>query len=341
MGMDSFVAERSDRWRELDGLLESSELRRARHDPDALRRLGTLYRSTAGDLALARRRFPGDPLVASLEARVGRARAVVYGSDRRGASFLHFVTTGYWRRVRERPKVLLAAVLLMMVPWLLASFWAVRSPAEARRLVPGGFSEVVDRSGADFHLSADQKAETSTEIFVHNITIAFLAFALGIAAGVGTALVLVYQGVLLGTVFGLAIQAGNGRPLFEFVTPHGVLELSCVAVAGAAGMRMGWAIVAPGNRSRGAALSAEARAAVEMAVGTALVLVFSGIVEGSLSTSGIGLVPAIVVGLTIGTIFWTLVFVRGRPERSDPARARRLATDPAPLPVRPVELPAR
>ena len=114
----------------------------------------------------------------------------------------------------------------------------------------------------------------------------------------------------------------TAEPLFEFVAPHGVLEISCIIVAGAAGMRMGWALVAPGRRRRRDALAIEARAAGEIAVGTAMVLVLCGIVEGSLSTSGIGLVPAITVGLLIGAAFWSLVWWRGKP---DPA----LAVDPS------------
>ncbi len=68
-----------------------------------MRRLGALYRATTADLALARRRFAGDPTVARLEALVTRARPLVYDRARRGGSVAEFATTGYWRRVRERP----------------------------------------------------------------------------------------------------------------------------------------------------------------------------------------------------------------------------------------------
>lgn len=336
MSLERFVRERESRWSELGRLLERSGAAH-RRDPDAIRRLGALYRSAAADLGVARRRFAGDPIVARLDTLVRRSRQVVYESERRRLSFRYFVTTGYWRRVRERPLLLLTAMLLTMGPWLLAGIWAVREPVQARGLVPGQFSGVVERERADFRLSPDEKAAASSEIFTNNIRVAFLAFATGIAAGLGTALVLVYQGVTLGTVFGLTIDAGNGSALFEFVAPHGVLEISCIIVAGAAGMRMGWALVAPGRRHRRDALAVEARAAGEIAVGTALVLVFSGVVEGSLSTSGIGLWPAIGVGLLIGGAFWFLVWWRGRP---DPADDTVEPTGPRPMPAaRPRDLP--
>jgi uncharacterized membrane protein SpoIIM required for sporulation len=329
---DDFVTSRRARWDELDELAGHGGRSPARRDPDALRRLGRLVRATAADLAVARRRFPGDPVVDRLEDLVRRGRQVVYGNDRRRMTFRHFVTTGYWRRVRERPAFLLAGFVLIMGPWLLASLWATRDPARAQGLAPEGFSSVVERDRADFGLTADEKAQVSSEIFTNTVRIAFLAFAAGIAAAIGAALVLVYQGVVLGAVFGLTIHAGNAEPLFEFVSAHGVLEISCIIVAGAAGMRMGWALVAPGRRRRGEALGIEARAAAEIAVGTGLVLVLCGIVEGTVSTSGIGLVPAIVLGLLIGAVFWGLVLWRGRPERAP-------AADPGPTEFAPPVAP--
>ena len=312
---------------ELDALLgRGSKLRK---DPDAIRRLSELYRATAADLAIARRRMPGDPLVVGLERRVVSARQRLAGLDRARPRIIHFLTTGYWQRVRERPRILLVAFLFLMVPWMLASIWATHEPAKAAGLVPGGAQSVTSRDRADFGLSADEKAQTSAAIFTNNIRVTFLAFALGIAAGVGALALLGYQGVVLGATFGLAIHVGNGEALFEFVFPHGILELSCIIVAGAAGMRMGWAIVAPGYRTRAEAVRAEAAGAIEMIAGTALVLVGCGIVEGSLSTSGIGLIPAIAVGVFLGAGFWSLVFFRGRPDAADVDTVDRAEVVPA------------
>jgi uncharacterized membrane protein SpoIIM required for sporulation len=158
----------------------------------------------------------------------------------------------------------------------------------------------------------DDQAQLASEIFTNNITVTMLAFAGGIAFGLGTAYVLLTNGVLLGAVAGLAVGAGNGRPFFELVTAHGVLELSCIAVAGAAGLRMGWALVHPGYRRRGTALREEARAAVEIVLGTAAWLVVAGLVEGFLTPAGLGLVPVLVVGFGLGALYWGLVLWRGR-----------------------------
>src|SRR3954466_10230086 len=113
-----FVDQRAADWSELERLLERRRPRR-----DELLRLGALYRAAAADLAVARRAFPSDPLTARLHALVLGGRQAVYGSERRGASVLHFLTTGYWQRLRERPGLLATAVVLLVVPTVLSWLW--------------------------------------------------------------------------------------------------------------------------------------------------------------------------------------------------------------------------
>jgi uncharacterized membrane protein SpoIIM required for sporulation len=131
-----------------------------------------------------------------------------------------------------------------------------------------------------------------------------------------TVLVIAFNGVLLGTVLGLAVGSGNGHRFFELVVAHGVLELSCIAVAGMAGLRMAWAIVDPGHRRRSTALRIEARAAVEIAFGTAAWLVLAGLVEGFVTPAGLGLAVNAVVGGALGGVYWMLVVIRGGPDPS-------------------------
>jgi uncharacterized membrane protein SpoIIM required for sporulation len=313
-----FVEQRRDRWGELEALVGRAGRRAETLGPDGVRRLGALYRASAADLALARRRFAGDPAVARLEALVTRARPLVYDRARRGGSVKEFATTGYWRRVRERPGLLLVATLLLFGPWVLASVWAMRDPGAASGVVPSQYRSVTEpRHGTNLGLSTDEQAAFSSEIFTNNIRVTIVTFAGGIAAGLGTAAMLMYQGVLFGATSGLAIWAGNGRFFFELVTAHGVLELSCVVVASAAGLRMGWALVSPGHRRRGVALASEARVAVEIVLGTAPWLVVAGLVEGFITPRGVGLGPVIVIGFSLGAIYWGLVLWRGRPPRPD------------------------
>src|SRR5262245_40178207 len=96
---ERFAAERGAAWEELEACLGRAGDRPGRLGRDGGRRLGTLYRAAAADLAFARRRFPGEPLVARLEALVLRARATVYARSGRRASAVAFFTRMYWQRL--------------------------------------------------------------------------------------------------------------------------------------------------------------------------------------------------------------------------------------------------
>ncbi len=314
--LDQFVQERASSWAELERLADASRKPRAL-GVDGVRRLGASYRSAAADLAYARRQFAGDPVVARLEQLVHRGRRAVYGSASAQQSFREFASRGYWRRIRERPLLLLCSVLCLALPTGLAGYWAWRDPGRASGLVPTAYQSVTEprQSGQDLGQSADEESNIAARIFTNNIQVTLLAFGGGLLLGVGTLLVLLYNGLLLGAVAGLAIGAGNGRPFFELVLAHGVLELSCIAVAGMAGLRVAAAIVDPGTRERGAALREEARAATEIVLGTAFWLVVAGLVEGFLTPAGKGLTVVLIVGFGLGALFWGLVLWRGAPVR--------------------------
>ena len=318
MTVDRFTADRVDRWTRLDDLVGKAKRRPERLGPEQVRQLGALYRSAAADLAVARRRFPSDPVVARLEILVAKARNLVYDASSTRGSFRHFVTTGYWRRVRERPAILFVALALLFLPAVLCLVWALRDPGAAAGLVPGEFRSVTEpRQGGSLGFTAGDSALFSAQIFTNNIRVAFLAFAGGATLGLLTVFVLVYNGAaVLGVILGLAFGSGNGKPLVELIVAHGVLELSCIAVAGMAGLRMAWAVIDPGPRRRGVSFREEAKAAIEVAFGTALCLVVAGFVEGFVTPAGFGLVINTVVGVTLGAAYWAMVILRGGPDPS-------------------------
>ena len=315
--LDEFVRERTPTWTELERLVEGGGNSPARLGSAGVLRLGSCYRAVAADLAFARRRFPSDPIVGRLERLTQRGRHAVYNTSGSRNTVLAFVTRGYWRRVRERPALLVIAVVCLALPTLLSGYWAWRDPGAASGLAPSAYQSVTQPrpDGQDLGVSVDEQSDLAARIFTNNIQVSFLAFAGGILLGLGTLYLLIQNGIMLGAVAGLAIGAGNGRPFFELVVAHGVLELSCIVVAGAAGLRLASAIVDPGTRPRMDALRIEARAAVEIVLGTAVWLVVAGLVEGFLTPAGKGLAVVLVVGFGLGALFWGLILWRGAPER--------------------------
>jgi len=309
--LDAFIETRRDSWAELEDSIQRANGKPERLGADGVRRMGSLYRGAAADLALARRRFPTDPVRGRLERLVGKAGLLVYEGSERRSSLVTFFTTTYWRTVAERPALLAASWVLLMGPAILAAFWAMENPDAAAAFIPGDFASATDPP-SDAGTTAAQEAAFSVELFTHNIQVTFLGFALGITLGIGTAFLLAFNGLILGSVAGAAIEAGNGQAFAEFVIPHGPIELSCIVVTAAAGVRMGWALVDPGPGERKAALAAESKTAVMVVLGTMPWLVVAGISEAFVRSQGLPAPVLITVGLGTFALFWGLVAVRGR-----------------------------
>jgi uncharacterized membrane protein SpoIIM required for sporulation len=133
---------------------------------------------------------------------------------------------------------------------------------------------------------------------------------------------------MLGAVAGLSIAGHTGDSFVQLVAPHGVLELSCIAVAAAAGLRIGAAIVDPGSRRRQVAVMAEGRRAIELVLGTAPWLIVAGLVEGFVTPREIGVPAALAVGFGLGAVYWGLVLWRGGPEPAPQAETAGRAAAP-------------
>ena len=159
-------------------------------------------------------------------------------------------------------------------------------------------------------------AALSVTIFLNNIKVTFLAFAAGIVLGVGPAFLLLYNGAALGAVAGIAAQGGHTADVIELVAPHGVLELSCIAVCAAAGMRMGWMLIEPGTRSRREALAAEAPRAVLLVLATAPWLVLAGLFEGFVTPHHLALAAALATGFALAAPYWLFVLLRHSRKRA-------------------------
>src|SRR5919206_752029 len=139
MNLDAFTRQRAGDWDELTALVARAGRRPQKLGPNGVLRLGAAYRAAAADLALARRRWPGDPVTLRLEDLVGRARHLVYSSERRTGSLRAFLSTGYWQLVRDRLPLIGLCWLVMLVPALFVGLWAASDPAGAARFLPSAY----------------------------------------------------------------------------------------------------------------------------------------------------------------------------------------------------------
>jgi uncharacterized membrane protein SpoIIM required for sporulation len=281
-------------WNEYQALLEQAQgsgldaLGEAR-----VSRFAALYREVAADLARART-YGGSPeLLYTLERMVGFGHNLLYRPPERSLGrFVAFVRGGFAALVRRRWKPVLLAAVLLYAPMLL-TFSAVRAdPPLARELLPPGMMARAEEAAAKEERGEGyvEIPETSMPIFAsqlisNNVQVTFLAFAGGVLAGVGTLLILVFNGISIGAVFGVFANEGQSLHIWTFVLPHGVIELTAICIAGGAGLWMGSALLVPGRRTRREVLVTRGREAISLIGGTAMMLVCAGVIEGFISPS--------------------------------------------------------
>ena len=319
MDVDRFTRDREAGWKELAALVRAAGSKPQRLGSEAVLELGRRYRAAAADLALSRRLFPGQPITRRLERLVTEARQSVYATEPRRRSLRAFLATGYWQLIRERPMLLGLGLAFLFVPLTLAAVWAIDDPAAALGIVPGEFQHAVE-PGAGQDLTAEEEAEFASAIYTNNLQVTFLAVAAGILLGLGSAALTIFNGGFIGAIVGLTIGNGAIVDLLRWVLPHGLLELSCIAVSCTAGLRLGWAIVDPGPLTRGASLRREARAAIDIVLGTMPGVVLAGLIEGFVSPRHPPLPVAAGVGIAAAGAYWALLFWRGQARPRDLAR---------------------
>jgi uncharacterized membrane protein SpoIIM required for sporulation len=185
-------------------------------------------------------------------------------------------------------------------------------------LVLAQMREVMERGETWTDIPAALRPVLATVIFVNNIRVSFLAFAGGVLFGLGTAYVLGLNGLFLGAVLGAARHYGVQGRLLEFVSAHGYVELTCVVIAGAAGLMLGHAQLRPGLRRRRDALAGAARRAIELVMGAAPILVAAGVIEGFVSPSALPGPAKVVIGPLAWLVLLAALLTVGRRRENAP-----------------------
>ena len=149
-------------------------------------------------------------------------------------------------------------------------------------------------------------------MYTNNIKVAGLAFAGGILLCIPTALLLITNGASLGQAAGVFAAAGQSAKFYGLILPHGLLELTSVIIAGAAGLRLGWAVIDPGDRPRAIAIAEEGRRSVVLVLGVILTLLIAGIIEGFVTGSALPTAVRVGIGVAVEVAFLVYAVLLGR-----------------------------
>ncbi|WP_336706426.1 stage II sporulation protein M [Oerskovia sp. USHLN155] len=305
MDLDAFSAVHSDEWSRLAELTKKRSLDGAEADE-----LVRLYQSVATHLSTIRSSAPDPVLITRLSDLLGRARGRLAGAHepawRDVTRFATVSVPAALYRIRWWTVTVMVLFLLVAV---VAGWWVATTPdALASMGTPSEREAYVNEAFASYY---DPGADFATVVWTNNAWIAAQCIALGIS-GVFPAYVLFANAVGVGSTGGMMAYYGELDTFLTLIAPHGLLELTAIFVAGAAGLRLFWTMVDPGPRTRLRALAEEGRALFTVAVGLVVVLGVSGLIEGFVTGSGMAWWLKIVIGAIALAAFWAYTIVLGR-----------------------------
>ena len=286
----TFRAAREHEWARLEEILRRAETRSVRAlDDEDLRDLPVLYRGALSSLSVAREISLDLELVSYLEGLSARAYFFVYGvrtplSSRIGAFFARdwpLAMRGLWRET-------LVSLLLTLVGAVAGYLLVMSDHSWYDNFVAPGLA-----SGRDFSATTEFLRNAlydsygdnalsvfATFLFTHNAQISLLCFALGFAFGVPTVMLLIVNGTMLGAFMALYGARDLAFEMGGWLSIHGTTEFFAIILAGAAGFRIGWSVVFPGEQTRLAAAAASGRAAALVMAGVVIMLLCAGLLEG-------------------------------------------------------------
>ncbi|SDH46968.1 stage II sporulation protein M [Microbacterium pygmaeum] len=275
MDLDALAAARRQEWARLDELS-----RTRRPNGEQVDELVTRYRAASADLAeiktSAGRTTQGDHVSTIL----ARARLKLTGAPENVARLIprFFALQLPAALYRVRWTTLVIAVVFIAIV-AVVGFWVSGDPALVASLGDQAQLESYAQDEFTDYYSENPAAVFAGTVWTNNAWIAAQCVLFGIT-GIWPVMVLVQNAVGLGTAAAVMLAFGRGDVFVLYILPHGLLEMTSIFVAGAAGLHIFWAWVAPGARSRGEALASAGRSLATVAVGLILALALSGVIEG-------------------------------------------------------------
>jgi len=314
MKQQEFETRHATEWDAFSAWLEQSKAlrRRSTAPTEALSpaEVPARYREICQHLALARDRQYSAELIERLSRLALTGHQRLYGAHGHAATKIaSFLLRGFPRAVRGQIVYVLLACLLFFGPLAVLTAALQRYPEFAYVIIPPQQIEQFDSMYGDKakKLGRERDADDDVAMFGYyiwnNVRIGFQTFAGGTLFGVGAVFYLLFNGLYIGTVTGYLIYAGLATNFFSFVAGHSAFELTAIVLCGAAGLRVGFGLIAPGQRTRIDAFKAASHDALPLVIGAACMLVMAAVLEAFWSSRAEIPPP---VKYAVGATFWVL-----------------------------------
>ncbi|WP_283138474.1 stage II sporulation protein M [Rhizohabitans arisaemae] len=327
MDIDAFIAVHGRSWDRLESLVRD----RRRLSGEETDELVDLYQRVATHLSIVRSAGGDALLVGRLSWLVAQGRSAVTGAHAPAwREVIRFFTVGFplvayrvWRWWAATAFAFLAVATVF-------GAWVAGDPeVQAAIATPEQITQLVEHEFADYY-STHPAASFASQVWLNNLWISAQVVASAILMGLPIPWILLQNAANVGLSGGLMVARGKGDVFFGLITPHGLLELTAIFLAAAAGLRVGWTVVDPGPRRRGEALAEQGRAVMSVVLGLVVVLGVAGLIEALVTPSGLPTWARVGIGVLAEAVFLGYVFLFGRRavragESADIERAPDLA----------------
>jgi uncharacterized membrane protein SpoIIM required for sporulation len=304
--MDAFSAVNGDKWSRLHELAFKRRL--SGSDADELLRL---YQATSAHLSLIRSLAPESGLSASLSATLAQARTRFTGARSNFmADLARFFVVALPAALYRLSWLTLACGAAFMLIGGAYALWIGSSPEALRSVASDAAVRRYVEEDFIGYYSENPAASFAGMVWTNNAWISAQAVALGIT-GIWVPMILFSNAQGVGIAAGIFAAAGKSDVFYSYILPHGLMELTAVFIACAAGLRIFWAMVSPGPRTRGRAVAEECRSLITVALGLVLVLFVSGLVEGFVTPGLLPVWAKIGIGAAVLAAYWLYVLVWG------------------------------
>jgi uncharacterized membrane protein SpoIIM required for sporulation len=326
MRQQQFEAENQPLWDEIAELMD--DLHRApgkrRMSPAEQLNFPACYRLLCSHYALARSRGFSPALIDQLHGLVLRGHSLLYrqqgGWRWRVINFIH---SGFPRAVRRSGGYFALSLLFFLLPGLLMGVGCYLQEDLIYTLIDDAtvaqMESSYDPENHRIGRTLARSSETDFTMFgyyiMNNIGIGFRTFASGIIFGVGALFILLFNGLVIGGLAGHLTRLGYTDTFWQFVSGHGSFELTAIVICGAAGLRLGHAVIAPGQRTRAQALKDHASEALQLVLGAALMLLVAAFIEAFWSSMSIQPTTKYLVAALLWSLVAAYLLLMGRRTR--------------------------
>ncbi|MCV7170104.1 MULTISPECIES: stage II sporulation protein M [Mycolicibacterium] len=309
MDVDAFVLAHRRTWDRLDELIK----RRRRLTGAEIDELVDLYQRVSTHLSMVRSASADSMLVGRLSGLVARARSAVTAAHAPlWSEFVRFWTVSFPVVAYRSWRWWLGSAVAFFAVAAVIALWVAGTPeVQATIGTPDEIAKLVNEEFAAYY-SENPAGSFALRVWVNNAWVAAQCIVFAILLGLPIPYILFQNAANLGVSAGLMFDAGKGDVFLGLLAPHGLLELTAVFLAAAAGMRLGWTVVSPGDRPRGQVLAEQGRAVMSVAIGLVAVLLVSGLIEALVTPAPFPTFVRIAIGVAAELAFLAYIVHFGR-----------------------------